>query len=409
MATHDSNAPHDVLTIEDRIHNFFDRVIACANYRRMALIEEVNNKRLEMAERVKQRELGEKQLLVTKAEIEKKLKENLLRTTQEQLLKKIEGKLAEVRIPQPEKRLSFRADFERLEQLILTLGEVFEEEVPTTPNYQQMRQIVTVGKEGRTRGELSNPRGVAIDPNSNRIFVTEQNPARISIFSESGAFVDSFSHEHMQRPHGIAVHRDNVYISDTGAQGVFHYKIEADMRLKESLLGEGSLPGEFYVPGQLAISEDGLVFVTDSTNHRVQVLNESLYIQRSITHDTLHYPEDVKLTNDEVYVLSSRDSPCVHVFSYAGEKIRAFITSGIQGMQVNTALFFCLDANKNVIISDCGTNDIRVFSQDGTLITTVEGFQGGTSYNPQGIALTKDAKLVVIAPNDTFHLQIYSS
>ena len=88
-----------------------------------------------------------------------------------------------------------------------------KEEVAVIPRYEDFRKLV-VGKEGQNPGELSNPLAVAIDENSNHIYVTESRPARVSIFSESGEFLNAFTHEHMKHPYGIAIHRNNVYVSD---------------------------------------------------------------------------------------------------------------------------------------------------------------------------------------------------
>ena len=146
---------------------------------------------------------------------------------------------------------------------------------------------------------------------------------------------------------------------------------------------------------------------SDYHNHRVQILDESLHFQRSLKHDSMRLPHDVKLTNNEVFVLTE-SSPCVNVFPHAGEKIRSFITCGLsQGMQVSAAWFFCLDARKNLIISDWGANSVKIFSPDGSLLHSIGGFQDG--YDPLGLALTKQLKLVVIAPYYTFKLQIFSS
>ena len=162
--------------------------------------------------------------------------------------------------------------------------------------------------------------------------------------------------------------KEQVYVTDIEVNRLFHFKIEADIHLVAALVGKGS---------------------------------------RSITHESMHYPEDVKLTPDEIYILSSTDSPCVHVFSYTGNKLRSFVTCGT-GMQVDIASFFCLDAEKNLIISDGKDRCIKVFSPNGTLLTTIGQFQDiGFSMNPQGVALI-NLKLVVIAPGDEFRLQIFS-
>ena len=379
------------------------------DHRRRTLIAEVVDKRLEMAARVTHRAQKEAELMTVKGEVERKIKNNELRDLQERILADIEEKLAEVRLPHPETHLVFQGECEHLEQLILNVGDVLEEEVAVIPRYQEMRKVVEVGKDGKNPGELYNPRCVAIDENTNHIYVTEKYPARVSVFSESGEFLNTFTHEHMEYPEGIAIHLNNVYITDYGVHGVFQFKIESDMRLVARLGGEGSEDGKFNYPYQLTISANGDVFVADYLNHRIQILDENLYHQRSIKHDSMQYPCDVKLTNNQMFVLTDLSSPCVHEFSTAGEKIRSFITHG-QGMQVTVACCLCLDALKNLIISDGDDESVKIFSPDGTLLHSIGGFQCGTYfYSPRGIALAKQLKIVVIAPGDTFQVQIFST
>ena len=405
----DTPQPQPVDSIELHINHFFDRVVACVNRRRMTLLTEANERSLEMAAQKTYRAQEEKELLATKTEVERNIKANKLRELQAKILSEIEAKLSEVRLPHPETRLKFQGESEELEQLILALGDVIEEAVPVIPQYQQMKRIIAVGKEGKNPGHLWNPHGVAIDDTSNLIYVTEgvRGFGRVSIFSDKGEYLDSFTNKRMNCPWDIAFHRNNIYVTDILVHGVFQFKIEADIHLVATLVGKGSSDVNFNSPRQLAVSENGDLFIADSDNHRIQILNQSLRFKRSITHESMRYPIDVKLTSNNIYTLSSADSPCVHVFSYTGDKLRSFISCGT-GMQVTGAWFFCLDADKNVIISDGIDNCIKVFSPNGKLLHTIRRFEdSGDFMNPQGIVLM-NLKLVIIAPFDEFQLQIFS-
>ena len=334
---------------------------------------------------------------------------NELRETQERILAEIEQKLAEVRVPQPETHVVFRGNCGHLEQLIAGVGELVEEAVPVVPRYEDMRPIVVVGERGLAPGELWNPNGVAIDENTNLIYVAKLGSRRVSIFSETGAFINTFSHEDMIGPHGIAIHRDNLYVTDTTAHAVFRFKIEADMRLIAKLGSEGSGMGQFDYPHGLTVSPNGDVFVADSRNNRIQILDDSLHFQRSITHQTMQSPSDIKLTPDEVFVLCEV-SPCILVFSHAGEKIRSLVTRGGRGMQIESAHFFCLDKKQNLLISDFWNHQVRIFSKEGTHLHSIgqRGHQAGMLFCPQGIVLTKNLKLVIVSWNINYALQIYS-
>ena len=410
MAARYPDEPQPVDPIEVHINHFFDRVVACVNHRRMTVLAEANERRLEMAAREPHRAQKEQELIEIKAEVERKISDNELRELQESILADIEAKLTELRLPQPESRLKFQGESEELEQLILALGDVVEETVPVISQYQQMQRIVAIGKDGKNPGQLYNPHEVAIDDTTNHIYVTEGGWefARVSIFSERGDFLNSFTHERMKCPRGIAFHRNNVYITDLVVHGVFHFKIEADIHPVAALLGLGSTDGMFNFPTQLSVSDNGDLYIADSENHRIQIVDESLNFKHSISHESMRYPVDVKLTAEEVYILSLTDSPCMHIFSHAGDKRRSIITCG-RGMQVTEAWFFCLDKENNLIISDGWDNCIKVFSPNGTHLHSIGQFHDSRFWmNPQGIALMT-LKLVVVAPGDEFQLQIFSA
>ena len=398
---------HPVDPVELGINQQFDRLIACLQQRRMSLLATYRDTREQIAARHTARDRKEQELIALKTETERLLQMNELRETQQQVLVVLEQKLAEVRVPQLETRVVFRGNCGHLEQLIAGVGELVEEEVSVVPRYEDMRPIVAVGKEGKAPGELWCPHGVAVDENTNIIYVTEWLP-RVSIFSETGEFINTFTHEDMREPYGIAIHRDSLYVTDKGAHAVFHFKIETDMRLVAKIGSEGSGVGQFNIPLGLTVSTNGDVFVADSNNHRIQILDDTLHFKSLITHQTMKCPRDIKLTPDEVFVLCC-GSPCIRVFSHAGEEIRSLITQGI-GMQVGLACFFCLDRKQNLLISDCLNHLIRIFSKEGTHLHSIgtTGHEVGMFKFPFGIVLTKNLKLVIVSHNDNCSLQIYS-
>ena len=407
MAAYNAPVP-DVDPVEISIHQLFNQMVFCVNQRREAVLTEYRYLRNEVASRLQTRVKEEEELIKMKTDTERNLQMNKFQELQQQMLAGIEQKLAEVRKPQPHTRVVFRSQSAPLEQLIAELGEVLEEEVMNIPNYLTMRPVVTAVKRGTTPGELFSPRGVAIDTN-NRIFITEADVThkRISVFSEKGEYLTSFTH-HFRCPFGIAIHGDNLYVTDLEVHAIFQFKIETDFPLIAKQGTEGFQIGEFNVPTNLAVSTHGEVYVADCRNNRVQILNSSLQHLRSLTEQLIQLPRDIKLTADEVYVLC-KDNPCVQVFSHAGERLRSLVSRGEQ-MQVSSPWFFCLDAERNIIISDNGTHQIKIFSKEGNHIRTIgeEGQQPGMFSYPNGLALTKDLSLVVVSHSDNFGIQIFS-
>ena len=280
-------------------------------------------------------------------------------------------------------------------------------------------RLIACVKYGQDPGELWLPHAVAIDSNTNQIYVadgaysTQINPyyiARVSIFSDTGEFLTSFSHPDMMHPYGIAICRDNVYVTDTVEHSVFHFKMEADFPLARMLGSKGSGIEQFNYPENLTVSTDGDVFVADRNNNRVQILDGYLHYQRHISHHSMTHPSDIKLTTDEVFVLCPT-SPFIIVFSYTGDLIRSLITRGHSiGVRVSPS-FLCLDADGNLLLSDEMDYQIKIFSKEGILLHTLGKYgQGaGRFHCPQGIALINNLKLVIVSRSSNCSLQIFSS
>ena len=409
MAVRFPDPIHPVDPVELEINQLFDRLITCLQERRDTVLATYRDTRAQIAARHTERARKEQELTGLKTETETRLQMNELRHVQTRILAEIEQELRELRITQPETHVVFRGNCGHLEQLIAGVGELVMEERHIVPRYEDMRPIVAVGKGGKAPGELFYPQGVAIDENTNRIYVAESfPPPRVSIFSETGGFIDTFALQDMISPRGIAIHQGNMYVTDVKADAVFHFKIDENIRLVAKLGSRGSGMGQFQCPRGLSVLSNGDVFLADSGNHRIQILDDSLHIQRSITHQTMENPCDIKLTPDEVYVLCYV-FPSILVFSHAGEETRSLITRGV-GMQIGLAYFFCLDRQQNLLISDCGSSRVKVFSKEGTHLHSIgqPGHELGMLYYPTGIVLTKNLKLIIVSENRNYGLQIFS-
>ena len=77
------------------------------------------------------------------------------------------------------------------------------------------------GRPGSGEGELNWPSSIAIDSDKNMVYVTECNNHRVSVFTCEGQFLASFGSKgsgpgQFNEPHGVAVDKNGVvYVSDT--------------------------------------------------------------------------------------------------------------------------------------------------------------------------------------------------
>ena len=172
----------------------------------MELITKYREFQARPADRVKM----ERELLKAKADTEQNIRMNLLRETQSKILAELEQKLKEVRAPLPDTLVKFLSDTARLEREIAGVGEIIEEEALVVSRYDQMSCVVAVGKKGRAPGELSYSYGVAVDENTGSIYVAEAfGSHRVSVFSETGDFLSSYSHQGMTSP-GVLLYTETI-------------------------------------------------------------------------------------------------------------------------------------------------------------------------------------------------------
>ena len=264
---------------------------------------------------------------------------------------------------------------------------------------EYFKQIIpTLGVERHDRTfSPCYPSSIAIDTARSYIYLTEANFIfGVMVFSSSFEFITAFKHCEMKCPWGIAVHDRNIYVTDVSVGMLFFFSEDSGFcRVTRADSGE-----QFSYPFNLALSEEGdVIFLADRYNNRIQVLEgRKLKYQRSITHTLLKHPIDVKLAQQELYVLTHNTHCCIHVFSQAGEMLRSIIANGKKKSEIRNSYFFCIDSrNKDLLISDVSSKAIKIFSNQGQHLHTLKLTDRKTriQLNPMGLALTQESNLVV--------------
>ena len=392
--------------LELELNRVFDQLIEQLNGRRKELLNEIHVMRMSKQSRDIEYVQMVEEIKKTKQQIETGLKQNPLKTIQQEMSQKLEEKLDELHLTVKKTQIHFKVDTSSLEQCIAKVGEIFESD---SIDYTEFKPVVAVGEKGKAPGEINEPRGIAINATNGHIFVTEVENKRVSIFSEKGEFISHFGEEIFGNPHGIAIHNDDIYVCDIILHSIFLFKLP-DFKLVKQVGKKGSGKEMFSGPSQVHISTNGDLYVPDWGNSRIAILSPNLKFKHPFKHVSMTYPCHVKIVHDLMYVLSSKDNPCMHVFTMAGEKVRSFISRG-DGLQVMWGGFFCIDQDDNIIISDFAAHSIKVFSSVGLLLHTIggKGREIGMFESPHGIALTQNNKLVCVSGNNNFCMQIFSA
>ena len=401
-------APLVIHPTEASIHEHFNKIIYRLNQRREEVIAEFRERLEERRAATTTRLNTVQQLIDSKADLQIRMKENLLHSMREKMLEDIDTRMTQLQVVEKETEVVFECDTRQLEQTISVLGQLIEEEINSTPDYPALLQpSVSVGKLGRAEGELYSPRGVAVDEKSKLIYVA--NIGNISVFSMTGEYIDRFCEGQVNCPYGIAISEDNnVFVSDRGSDCLYKF-ILPKFQLVTKVGKYGTGVNEFSYPCYLTVTTDRSVLVADYGNHRIVVMNTDLKHKRYIKHQTMTRPTDVKVNNNKVYILSDEDSPCLHVFSLTGEKIRSLITCDDEGnAQVRGCFSFCLDKKQNILMSDYKAGNIKVFSQEGALLHTLGDTQDrDKTIKPHGITLTDTNKIICTSLLTIFGLHIF--
>lgn len=152
----------------------------------------------------------------------------------------------------------------------------------TEPTANAPRFVRGWGRKGSQEGEFDFPIGIAIN-RADEVYVTDFTNARVQTFSADGKFLSEFAVSPF--PGGIALdHEGNIYIAHGGIPpSKFDKPRERDKIAvfdpSGKLLREwgkfGPGDGDFDMPGGIAISHDGRVYVADQCNRRIQVFDRN--------------------------------------------------------------------------------------------------------------------------------------
>ena len=131
------------------------------------------------------------------------------------------------------------------------------------------------GTPGNGPGEFDLPHGVALD--SHRVYVADRSNARVQIFDMNGTFFTQWKSEDLGRPYAIAFGKNGTsFVADGGDQpntppdrSALVVRDEATGALTR--FGRyGNYDGQFEMAHDIAVGQDGSVYVGDITGGRVQ-------------------------------------------------------------------------------------------------------------------------------------------
>ena len=129
------------------------------------------------------------------------------------------------------------------------------------------------GSRGSNPGQFSCPAGISVDINGN-VAVADRNNKRIQIFDASGQFLSAITHtmsaQQLQGPVSVSVEQDNsVYVLEQDSYRISIFSHTG--KYITSFSKKEDKDGGFGLAYCVAVSDQGLIYVSDTDSNRIQV------------------------------------------------------------------------------------------------------------------------------------------
>ena len=233
----------------------------------------------------------------------------------------------------------------------------------------------------RTITELICPWGVAVSDDGH-VIVTENGGNCVTILDNEGKKVKSFGGKggsgnvQFSCPRGVAITPDNFIL----VSGMSHsiQKISMDGNRVASVGEKGSGRRQFKYPAGIAISPiTGQVYIADSGNNRIQVLNPDLTFSHSFgkkgsANGQFNNPCDISFESQGLVYVADWANHRIQNFTSNGKFVAQFGSYGSGPGRLNWPNGITIDTAGTglVYVSEEGNHHVSVFTSDGVFVSS---------------------------------------
>ena len=286
-----------------------------------------------------------------------------------------------------------------------------------------LQAIGTAGVSGTGAGQLSSPRAVAVAADGT-VYVADSGNNRVAVFGADGKFIRQWGspckliennqgcqgdgHGQFNEPWGIAVGSDgSVYVADTWNSRVQKFDREGNFAAMwgvfQSTNGELTQPGAMYGPRAIAVGQDGLVYVMDTGNKRVQSFKADgtfvgQYGGGGVVDGKFDEPVGLAQDGSGNWYVTDTWNHRVQKFDAGWNYVGQWAVNGWGSQSVVNKPYLAVDAKRGLVYTtDPEGYRVLVFGTDGSFKGTWGQFgqEANTFTLPTGIAVAADGKVYV--------------
>ena len=233
-------------------------------------------------------------------------------------------------------------------------------------------------ERGNGDNQLERSCGIATNSMNGNIYVTDGPSNRIKIFSKEGEWIRSVKDVEMIKPENIIFHKKSIYVQCC----------RVILKLNEFTEKKEKSKSYHFMIGGIC-TDNNHIYVGKYRGMCLIVLTLDLNEENRITLQTQFCNQnktvigDISLTQEEFYILLSETDYPIQAFSREGVLTRCVV----QKDSIHDGYYFCLDQQLNIFVADYGDSKVKIFSNDGKLLTQfgMKGSEKGQFSCLQGI------------------------
>ena len=272
--------------------------------------------------------------------------------------------------------------------------------------------VMQFGEEGVDDGEFKSPTGIAVDKDGH-IYIANTDNHSIQKFDKDGKFLARWGDDpdpeegKFYYPRGLTTSPEgDVYVADSGNNRVQKFDSEGNLINAWGKFGfawRGADAGKFDVPWGVTTDSQGYLYVSDTSNARIQKFQSDgtplLKWGRDGGYDgAFFYPRGLAVDFVGNVFVADEGNNRIQKFDSRGNFLLKWGKEGNGPGQFKAPWGAACDALGNVYVVDSGNHRVQKFDANGTFLCTWgnRGLTAGQLNFPSGIAIDKEGYVYVI-------------
>lgn len=225
-----------------------------------------------------------------------------------------------------------------------------------------------VGKDPKEEYAVKKPYGLSIF--DGKIYVVDTQGPGYAVFDLKNKLLKGVRGSgvgRMRKPINLTIDRDGTkYVTDTGLNQVLAFDKD------DNFLRAYGVKDQFK-PGDAAVSGDRL-YVSDLKNHEIQVLDKVSgtllfkFGKAGAKEGEIYYPTNMAVGQDGHLYVSETGNFRVQKFTLEGKPVRTYGQAGNRPGQFSRPRGIALDRQANIYIVDAAFENIQIIDQEGRIL-----------------------------------------